>query len=132
MEILLLSCLGRCWLATISRLLKFKSKSHYDRRSVGHSVLVSNPIWGPRLNFCYCQTVAVLSLWGALSEERTGLSFNAVKISSSCHVYLQFYMLAIYIVSCQESASLWVPTIYSFTCNSGIYVCTTFTRGLPV
>jgi hypothetical protein len=28
-----------------------KSKSHYDRRSVGHSVLVSSPIWGPKRRF---------------------------------------------------------------------------------
>jgi hypothetical protein len=32
------------------------------------------PIWGPRSDFCYCQTVAGL-LWGALSDERTGPSF---------------------------------------------------------
>jgi hypothetical protein len=75
---------------------KFKSKSRYDRRSVSQSVLVSSPIWGPRSDFCYCQTTAVLSMWGALSDERTGLSFTAVKISSTCHLYLQFYMLALY------------------------------------
>jgi hypothetical protein len=36
---------------------------------------VSSPIWGPRPDFCYCQTFAVLSMGGALSDERTGLSF---------------------------------------------------------
>jgi hypothetical protein len=30
------------------------------------------PIWGLRPDLCYCQTVAG---WGALSDERTGLSF---------------------------------------------------------
>jgi hypothetical protein len=34
------------------------------------------PIWGRRLDFCYCQTVAGLLMWGALSDERTGLSFT--------------------------------------------------------
>jgi hypothetical protein len=32
------------------------------------------PIWGLRPDFYYCQTVAGL-MWGALSDERTGLSF---------------------------------------------------------
>jgi hypothetical protein len=33
------------------------------------------PIWGLRQDLDYCQTVAGLLLWGALSDERTGLSF---------------------------------------------------------
>jgi hypothetical protein len=31
-----------------------------------------SPIWGLRPDFCYCQTVAGLLMWGALSDERTG------------------------------------------------------------
>jgi hypothetical protein len=31
-------------------------------------------IWGLRSDFYYCQTVAGLLMWGALSDERTGLS----------------------------------------------------------
>jgi hypothetical protein len=34
------------------------------------------PILGWRLDFCYCQTVAGMLMWGALSDERTGLSFT--------------------------------------------------------
>jgi hypothetical protein len=34
------------------------------------------PIWGLRPDFYYCQTAAVLLMWGALSDERTGLSFR--------------------------------------------------------
>jgi hypothetical protein len=34
------------------------------------------PIWGQRPDFCYCQTVAGLLRWGALSDERTGMSFT--------------------------------------------------------
>jgi hypothetical protein len=34
------------------------------------------PIWGLRPDFYYCQTVAGLLMWGALSEERTGPSFT--------------------------------------------------------
>jgi hypothetical protein len=33
-------------------------------------------IWGLWPDFYYCQTVAVLLMWGALSEEKTGLSFT--------------------------------------------------------
>jgi hypothetical protein len=36
---------------------------------------VSNPIWGSWLDIYYCLTVKVLFLWGAISDERTGLSF---------------------------------------------------------
>jgi hypothetical protein len=34
------------------------------------------PIWGLRPDFYYCQTVAGLLIWGALFDERTGLSFT--------------------------------------------------------
>jgi hypothetical protein len=33
------------------------------------------PIWGLRPDLDYCLTVAGLLIWGALSNERTGLSF---------------------------------------------------------
>jgi hypothetical protein len=33
------------------------------------------PIWDLRPDLYYCQTVAGLLIWGALPEERTGLSF---------------------------------------------------------
>jgi hypothetical protein len=34
------------------------------------------PIWDLRPDFYYCQTLAGLLMWGALSDERTGLSFT--------------------------------------------------------
>jgi hypothetical protein len=34
------------------------------------------PIWGPKPDFCYCQTVAGLLMWGALSDEGMGLLFT--------------------------------------------------------
>jgi hypothetical protein len=97
-------------------------KSHCDRRSVGQPVLVSSTIWGPRPDFCYCQTFAVLSMWGALSEERKGLSFVAVTVSSTRHPYLQFYLSEFRVVICQEYGSPWMHVIYSFICNSSIYI----------
>jgi hypothetical protein len=59
------------------------SQSHYDRRSVCQSVLVSSPIWSQRPAFCYCQTFMVSSMWGALCDERMGLSFVAVIVKTS-------------------------------------------------
>jgi hypothetical protein len=38
-------------------------------------VLVSSPIWSSCPDIYYSLTVTVLFLWGALSDERTGLSF---------------------------------------------------------
>jgi hypothetical protein len=34
------------------------------------------PIWGLEPNFYYCQTVAGLLMWSALSDERMGLLFT--------------------------------------------------------
>jgi hypothetical protein len=34
------------------------------------------PIWGLRPDFYYCQRVASLLMWSALSDKRTGLSFT--------------------------------------------------------
>jgi hypothetical protein len=34
------------------------------------------PIWGLRPDVYYCQTVARLLMWGALSDERTSLPFT--------------------------------------------------------
>jgi hypothetical protein len=39
-------------------------------------------IWVPRPDFCYCQTIAGLLIWGTLSDEGTGLSFT---IAADCH-----------------------------------------------
>jgi hypothetical protein len=33
-------------------------------------------MWGLQPDFYYCQTVAGLLMWGALSDERTGISFT--------------------------------------------------------
>jgi hypothetical protein len=44
------------------------------------------PIWGLRPDFYYWQTVACFLMWGALSDERTGLSFTiAAGPRQRCH-----------------------------------------------
>jgi hypothetical protein len=40
-------------------------------------------MWGLRADFYYCQTVAGLLMWGALSDEKTGLSFARVTVNSN-------------------------------------------------
>jgi hypothetical protein len=45
----------------------------------GHSASLSwnkAPVWGLQPDLYYCETVAGLFVWGALSDERTGLSFT--------------------------------------------------------
>jgi hypothetical protein len=41
------------------------------------------PIWDLRPALYYCLTVAGFLMWGALSDERTGLSFASVTVSSN-------------------------------------------------
>jgi hypothetical protein len=66
-----------------SDLPKSKSKSHCDWRSVSQSGLVSSSIWCSWPVIYYCLTVTFLLLWGALSDERTGLYFVRVIVCSS-------------------------------------------------
>jgi hypothetical protein len=50
----------------------------------GQSVSLSwcqAPIWGLRPDFYYCQTVAGLLMWDALSDERTGLLLQLLLVS---------------------------------------------------
>jgi hypothetical protein len=48
------------------------------------------PIWGLWPDFYYCQTVADLLMWGALSDERTGLSFTMYSVQ---YVYILHVVL---------------------------------------
>jgi hypothetical protein len=49
------------------------------------------PIWGLRPDFYYCQRVAGLLMWGALSDERTGLNLSLSHIASDGQsVYLSW------------------------------------------
>jgi hypothetical protein len=70
----------KCW---TSCLLKSKSKLLYDIRSVSQSALVSKSLWNLWPDISSCRKVAVLSLWGALSDERTGLQFAVQSLSGS-------------------------------------------------
>jgi hypothetical protein len=54
-----------------------------DGQSAGLSWNKS-PIWGLRPDFYYCQTIAGLLMWGALSDERMGLSFTIAPVLCQC------------------------------------------------
>jgi hypothetical protein len=78
-------------------------------------------MWGPRPAFCYSHIVTVLSMWDALSEKRTSPSFTAVIVSSTCHLYLQFYMSAFYTVSQLPRTWFLVDTYSNVPCIQGLY-----------
>jgi hypothetical protein len=50
------------------------------------------PIWGLRPNLYYCQTIAALLMWGALSDERMGLYFTMYNVQCVyiLHVILRY------------------------------------------
>jgi hypothetical protein len=48
------------------------------------------PIWGLRPDLYYCLTVAGLLMWVDLSEERTGLLFARVTVSSTKSVVIMY------------------------------------------
>jgi predicted Rdx family selenoprotein len=68
-------CTMTDWLLVTDSWLSLESYVTTDSQSAG---LCWNkaPIWGLRPDFYYHQTVAGLLIWGALSDERTGLSFT--------------------------------------------------------
>jgi tryptophan-rich sensory protein len=48
------------------------------------------PIWGLQPDFYYCQTIAGLLMWVALSDEKTGLSFTMYNVQ---YVYILHVIL---------------------------------------
>jgi hypothetical protein len=76
------------------------------RLIVSQYVLVSSSLWNPWPYIIFCLKVAVLSLWGALSDERSGLSpVNHCQqylihcqnvISFTFYMPHMFYLYAIY------------------------------------
>jgi hypothetical protein len=66
----------------------FESESYIttDRQSASLS-WNKTPIWGLRPDFYYCHTVTGLLMWGALSDERTGLSFTTAAGPRQCSYF---------------------------------------------
>jgi hypothetical protein len=67
-----------CWInhdSSLTNTVRVESYVATDGQSASLSWNKA-PIWGLRPNFYYCQTVAGLLLWVALSDERMSLSFT--------------------------------------------------------
>jgi hypothetical protein len=83
---------GSCFLSRYEKQARVKVTL---RLTVSQSVLVSSPVW------CSWRDISVLSMWGALSDERTGLSFVRVIVSSksivSIYTYLHFIWYQLFI-----------------------------------
>jgi hypothetical protein len=79
------NCNEEMWRSFL-HILKVKSKSCYDRRSVSQYVVVSSSLWNSWPDVIFCLNVAMLSLWGALSDERSGLS--SVSHFQQCLVHI--------------------------------------------
>jgi hypothetical protein len=67
-------------LAAVFRLVSFWVELYYDRRSVGQSFLVSSPHLGLMTRFFLLSDHCGFLIWGALSDEMTGLSFTMYNI----------------------------------------------------
>jgi hypothetical protein len=63
------------------RSVSCQSKSHYNWRSVTQYVEVSSPLCNSWPDITFCLKVAVLSMWGALSDERSGLLSFEVEVT---------------------------------------------------
>jgi hypothetical protein len=79
-------------LSTTTSTSKLKSKACYDWQSVSQYVLVSSPLWNLWPDVVFCLKVAVLSLWGALSDERSGLSPVSHIVHVTCFMYMQYIL----------------------------------------
>jgi hypothetical protein len=76
--------------SSLHRLLQITSQSelYYDRRSVGQSVLEQNTHLGLTTRFLLLSDHCGFLLWGALSDERTGLSFTMYNVQYT--IYFTF------------------------------------------
>jgi hypothetical protein len=88
------------------------------------------PHLGPRTRFLLLSDTCGFVEWGVLSNERAGLSFVAV---------IAVHDIYIYRFTCRHSTQSFVKSpvpcgyiLFSFICNSSIYVCTIYTRPLSV
>jgi hypothetical protein len=70
------------------------------------------PIWGLWPDLYYCQTVAGLLMWSALSDESTSLSF--ARLSQQYYVSYQYVQF-----TCYKSLNVCIYNIYKASVSSG-------------
>jgi hypothetical protein len=77
--------------ASCLRLTEFQRQSHVTTDGQSASLSWNKaPIWGLRPDFYCCQTIAGLLMWGALSDEKTGLSFTMYNVQ---YIYILHVIL---------------------------------------
>jgi hypothetical protein len=87
MKILELLCSRCCCPANIRQLISCQSQSYVTTDGLSASLSWNKaPICGLRPDVHYCQTIAGLLIWDALSDERTGLFlqrtiYNVIRVS---------------------------------------------------
>jgi hypothetical protein len=93
--------------------LHSQSRSHVRltvNQSVSQYVLMSSPLWFSWPDVCYCLTITVVSLWDALSDQRSGLS---IYLHSQSRVTLlltvsQYILVPSPLWACQQTLfSVW-------------------------
>jgi hypothetical protein len=83
----IISC--SCYIGSLTEVSQRQSQSYVTTDGQSASLSWNKaPIWGLRPDFHYCQTIAGLLIWGALSDERKDLSFTMYNIQ-----YIYIYML---------------------------------------
>jgi hypothetical protein len=55
-------------------------------------------VWDLRPDFYFCLTAADLLMWGALSDERTGLSFTMYDIQYTTYLHFTCYCMNVYTI----------------------------------
>jgi hypothetical protein len=110
---------------TVSRQVCLLDKSHLESKtrflllsdSCGFVDDVGRPLWREDVSVVYN------SCWPSAAQSYLPRSKSALHI-----IYIYNFACRHSAVSYQEPHSLWIPTVYSFTCNSCIYVCTILLR----
>jgi hypothetical protein len=102
------------WLSlSHSQNCRTKVKLCYYRRSFGRSLLVSSIILGTIADLCYCQTLAGLLMWSALSDERTDLSLSiSTGPRQRNRMLYSFIPILVYVLPKQVSKSHKRPWTY--------------------
>jgi hypothetical protein len=101
---------------------KSKSKSCYDRRSVSQYVVMSSSLWNPWPVVVFCLNVAVLSLWGALSDERSNNLFST--LTPPCgppENIVHYYSFVLSVTCCLQTAVILLLPYGRFLAT-GVYV----------
>jgi hypothetical protein len=113
------------WRFKVKVKVKFKDDSESYITTDGQSASLSwnkAPMWGSQQDFYYCQTVAGLLMWGALSDERTCLPFTITAgPRQRSHFRVRVPVGLVTIFYCLRfEASLFVASYYSQGYGGGI------------